>query len=265
MDYYQILGVQRSATPDEIKKAFKKLASKHHPDKGGDKAEFQRIQEAYGVLGDPQKRAQYDRPRPQININGINMSFGDGDAAFNFDNIFEIFGRKMHQHQQQQARQQRATIWITLEDAARGGKKMMNLSTTNGSYTVEVDIPKGIHDNENVRYPKIAPGEMDLVINYRIQPNLQWHREGMDIWCQRNLDFWQLVLGCNLEITDIHGAKLTLTVPPRMKPGGTLRARGRGMHRDGHNPGDLMVKINAVMPENIPDDVIEVLQKHTNK
>ena len=81
MDYYQILGVQRSATPDEIKKAFKKLASKHHPDKGGDKAEFQRIQEAYGVLGDPQKRAQYDRPRPHININGINMN----------NRLFDIF------------------------------------------------------------------------------------------------------------------------------------------------------------------------------
>lgn len=265
MDYYKILGVDRTAADADIKKAFRKLASKHHPDKGGDKVEFQRIQEAYSVLSDPQKRAHYDHPRPHVNINGINMNFGDGDATFNFDNIFEIFGRKMHQHQQQQMRQQRATIWITLEDAAAGGKRMMNLSTTNGSYTVEVDVPRGIHDNENVRYPKIAPGETDLIINYRIHPNIQWHREGMDIWCQRNLDFWQLVLGCDLEITDVHGTNLTLTVPPRMKPGGTLRARGRGMHRDGHNPGDLMVKINAVMPENIPEDIITVLQKHTNK
>lgn len=262
MDYYQILGVNRSATPDEIKKAFKKLASKHHPDKGGDKAEFQRIQEAYAVLSDSNKRKQYDNPSNPFQFHV------SGDSPFDFDNIFEIFGARFGHRPPGaagQQRMQRATIWITLEDAARGGKKIMNLSTTNGSYTVEVDVPKGIHDNENVRYPKIAPGEMDLVINYRIHPNVQWHREGMDIWCQRNLNFWQLILGCSLEVTDIHGTKLTLTVPPRMKPGGTLRARGRGMHRDGHNPGDLMVKINAVMPENIPDDIIEVLQKHANK
>ena len=263
MNYYQVLGVQKSATPEEIKKAFKKLASKHHPDKGGSNAEFQRIQEAYAVLGDPQKRAQYDRPQPHININGFNMNFGAEGMNFDMDNIFEMFGRKMHQ--QQQVRQQRATIWITLEDAAGGGKKMMNLSTTNGSYTVEVEIPKGIHDNENIRYPKIAPGEMDLIINYRIHPHVNWHREGLDIWCQRNLDFWQMVLGCQIDVVDIHGTNLTLTVPPRMKPGGVLRARGRGIHRSGHNPGDLLVKINPVMPENIPDDVIEVLQKHMNK
>ena len=100
-DYYSTLGVARTATDDEIKRAYRKLASQHHPDKGGDKAQFQAVQEAYSVLSDAQRRQEYDNPRSQAHF-----AAGPG---FNFDDIFGMFGVNMRQHQ---ARSPRLNIWM---------------------------------------------------------------------------------------------------------------------------------------------------------
>ena len=108
MDHYSTLGVGKNATPDDIKKSYRKLASKHHPDKGGDTATFQKIQVAYDVLSDPEKRQQYDSPAPQ-GFPGAGFNFHGG--GFNMD---EIFGQMFRQHQQQQQQQvYRTTVWIT--------------------------------------------------------------------------------------------------------------------------------------------------------
>lgn len=256
-DYYQTLGVQRNANDDEIKRAYRKAAMKHHPDRGGDQTKFQEIQEAYATLSDPAKRQQYDNPQVRININGNPFHGGPG---FDFDSIFEMFGQRMGPRATQQ-RQQRVSIWIPLEDAVAGGLKTVSIGTVHGAQTLEIKIPMGIHDNENVRYPGLAPGGHDLIVNFRVHPHHHWQRNGLDLFCQKDLDFWELILGKEVKLTDIQGRELIMSIPPRTRPGTMLRARGRGIARDGHTTGDLLVKINAVLPDDIPTEILDILKK----
>ena len=258
-DYYQTLGVQRNATDDEIKRAYRKAAMKHHPDRGGDQTRFQEIQEAYATLSDPQKRQQYDNPHVRINING--QPFQGSGTPFDFDTIFEMFGARMHPRQQHAQRNQRVSIWIPLIDAVIGGPRTVSIGTPQGNIALEITIPKGIHDNENVRYPGLAPGGHDLIVNYRVHGHPDWQRNGLDLYCERPVDFWDLIMGTDLTIRDIQGKELVLTVPPRTRPGTMLRGRGRGISRDGHVTGDLIVKLQPVLPEDIPDEIVEILKK----
>lgn len=263
-DYYQTLGVPRTASEDDIKKAFRKLAMKHHPDRGGDEKKFKEINEAYDTLGDAAKRQQYDNPQVRINING-NPFNGSGGGPFNFDTIFEMFGARMNPRGQQAPRNQRISIWIPLETAVVGGPRTVSMHTQTGTQALEITIPPGINDNENVRYPGLGPGGLDLIVNYRVHGHPGWQRDGQDLYTERAVDFWQLILGSNLEITDLQGRVLSLAIPPRTRPGTMLRARGRGVMREGHTTGDLIVRLRAEMPVNIPEEIIAILEKHANK
>jgi DnaJ-class molecular chaperone len=263
-DYYQTLGVPRTASEDEIKRAYRKAAMKHHPDRGGDQTQFQALQEAYATLGDPQKRQQYDNPQPHVRINVNGNPFHGRGSPFDFDSIFEMFGARVDPRQQQQ-RNQRISVWIPLETAVTGGPRVISIGTTQGNSTVEIMIPAGINDNDNVRYPGLAPGGHDLVINYRVQPHPVWQRNGSDLYCERGLDFWQLILGTTLNIQDIQGKELALAIPPRCRPGTVMRARGRGVAREGQVTGDLLIRLQAVMPDDISQEIIDVLQKQVNK
>lgn len=257
-DHYRTLGVERSASADEIKRAYRKLASQHHPDKGGDTQRFQEVEQAYRILSDPAQREQYDNPGVRVNINGG----GFHNTPFDFDSIFEMFGARMHPRHQQAQRNQRVSIWIDLEDVAMGGNKIMSFGTHQGTTNIEINIPQGVQDNENVRYQGLAPGGHDLVVTFRIKPHPTWARDDLNLYTERSLDFWQLIMGTELVLKDIQGREISLTVPPRTKPGTMLRARGRGLARQGHNNGDLMVRLQASMPDHIPEEIITILQQN---
>ena len=170
-DYYSILGVGRTAASDEIKRAYRKLASQHHPDKGGDTARFQEIEEAYRVLSDPQQRAQFDNPRS--NFGGFRFH----EQPFDFNTIFNMFGTQFqHPQRQQRPAQARMSLWIQLSDVASGGKRTVSVGSSAGSQIVELDIPVGIDDGATVAYPGLAPGGIDLVVTFRIHPNPRWQR-----------------------------------------------------------------------------------------
>jgi len=137
----------------------------------------------------------------------------------------------------------------------------VSVGTPQGNIALEITIPPGIQDNENVRYPGLAPGGHDLIVNYRVHGHPDWQRHGLDLYCERPVDFWDLILGTDLLMQDIQGRDLALTVPPQTRPGTMLRGRGRGIARNGHNTGDLIVKLQATLPKDIPDEVIELLTK----
>jgi DnaJ-class molecular chaperone len=255
-NYYQTLGVDRNATADEIKRAYRKLASQHHPDKGGDKTKFQEIQSAYDTLSNPQKRAMHDNPQ---------QSFGHMNGqGFNFESIFDIFGARF-QHPQQHRQQQRAmmTLWVTLRDAVVGGRKTVSVGTHLGTQTVEIEIPVGIDDGNSVQYPGIGPGGMDLIITYRMHQDPKWTRNGLALHTKHTLSIWDLILGCETEIKDIAGNNLSLTIAAKTQPGTILRLRGRGVTTKTGQTGDLMVQLQAQIPDNIPDDLLaHITQNH---
>lgn len=252
-DYYKILGLDRSATPDQIKQAYRKLASKHHPDKGGDTGLFQDIQEAYAVLSDDQQRQAYDNPGIRINRSGM-------PPPFDINSMFEMFGqRPSHQDFVQSVRMQ---LWISLRDSVLGGKRAVALSSAQGQRMVEIDIPKGIEDNDTVRYAGMGPGGADLLVAFRIKPEHQWQRQDNNITSEISLPIWDLILGTTVMVESIHGNSLELTVPAMTQPNTLLRIRGHGVtSRRNPKPGDFFVRVNARIPPVISQQMLEQINK----
>lgn len=255
-DHYATLGVQKGASQDEIKKAFRKLASQHHPDKGGDTAKFQQIQAAYDTLGDPAKRQAYDNPAPQFGGFGFNNMNGQT----NFNDIFShMFGA---QFQQPRRNHVRMSLWVTLADIARGGSKTVTVSTSTGSSTVEISVPLGINDGDNVQYSGIAPGGMDLVVQYRVHPDPNWQREGLNLYTNARVSIWDLVTGTDVEVIDLTGKHLSVTVPPGSQPSQVLRLRNLGLKDQRGITGDCMIKLQPFIPQNIAPELVEAIQKY---
>ncbi|MEK9698749.1 MAG: DnaJ domain-containing protein, partial [Candidatus Poseidoniales archaeon] len=148
-DYYQILGVDRKATDADIKKAYRKLASQHHPDRGGDANEFKQVQEAYDILSDNRKRAEYDNPQGFFTQRG------------NFDDILNQYFTQFDMRSQM--RNTRAVMWIDMKDVAIGGERVININ----NLALSIEIPPGVNHCEAVRYPRLLQGN-DLIVEYRI-------------------------------------------------------------------------------------------------
>ena len=266
-DYYATLGVAKTATEDDIKRAYRKLASQHHPDRGGDTARFQEIQEAYATLSDPEKRSLYDNPRPQFHA-----QFGGG-TPFDFNEIFQAFGVNLGA---QSGRRSHATprmqLWLGLRDVIEGGPRVISVQTDQGVSNIEVDVPRGIQDGDTIRYPGLAPGNRDLVISYRLRPDPRWQRDGLNLIADQPVSIWDLVIGAQLEIADPLDRRIELTVPARTQPNSLLRLRGRGLPArslPGDNPrslpGDLLLRMCATIPQDIDPEIISAIQRTRQK
>jgi curved DNA-binding protein len=261
-DYYSTLGVARTATPDEIKKSYRKLASQHHPDKGGDTAKFQELEEAYRVLSDPEQRAAHDNPRPDFGQFGFRQA---GGQPFDFDNIFNMFGAQFNHNQQRRPAQARMSLWIQLSDVASGGKRTVSVGSHSGSQIVEIDIPPGVEDGASVMYPGLAPGGVDLVVTFRIHPNPKWQRDGYNLYTDQKVDIWTMIAGGEIMVKDILNRELNVAIPPMTQPGQILRCRGRGLPDRSRNPGDMMIRLQAEIPRNIPEDLLALIRQQTGR
>jgi len=254
MNPYSTLGVPKSATADTIKRAYKEQAKKHHPDRGGDANKFAEISNAYDILKDPDKRAFYDHTGSTTPQSG----FTQQRQGFGFEDIFA----NMFRQQTQRQAEARINISISLKDSIAGGKRIIGVNTPQGTSSVEIDIPRGVVHGESIRYPKAAPGNIDLVVNFRIQGDRNWQRNGLDMHTEREVDFWTLILGGDITVVDVLGKKYDVRIPPKTNPGTVVRLGSAGVFRDRHNPGDIFVKIKATMPRNIPEEVINTIKKY---
>lgn len=269
-DYYKVLGIDPSATPEEIKKTYKKLARKYHPDVSDEsdaQARFQEVSEAYEVLKDKEKRAEYDELRAYVN-NPNQFKQAGGGHFFNFDSNFSaddqfedllksIFGgragfggaREFNSAQfSQRGRDIRHKLHISLEDAYHGGSRHIRLGTMQGEKTINVKIPKGIARGQELRLKgqgepgigKAEPGDLFLEIDFESHP--LFDVDGKDVTLVLPVAPWEAALGATVEVPTL-GGKVNLKVPPDSQNGHKLRLGGRGL-----GTGDQIVVLRIINP-----------------
>jgi curved DNA-binding protein len=271
MDHYSTLGVNKNATSDDIKKAYRKLASQHHPDKGGDTATFQEIQTAYDILSNPDKRAQYDNPQPQF----TGGPFG-GNSADMEDILRNMFGGNPFfgagfQQRQQRNRNLNMQTTISLEEAFYGKDLIATIGLPSGrEQMVEVKIPAGVQDGTTLRLSQmgddsisgIPRGDMHLTIN--VSPHNKFLRQGDDLVSNIEISCFDAILGKTLYVDTIDSKTLELVIRPGTQHGQILAAAGYGMPKmnDNRFKGRLLINVSIKMPNNLTDAQKQILKEH---
>jgi DnaJ-class molecular chaperone len=170
-----------------------------------------------------------------------------------------MFGARFQHPGQAQQQQVRMSLWITLADVAQGGRRTVSL----GNMTVEIEIPLGINDGDNVQYANLGPGGTNLIVNFRIHPHPGWQRQGLNLTQDETVVIWDLILGGELPVRDIQGNTLNMAVPAGTQPGTQLRLRGRGLRNRQGDVGDLLVRIQTRLPDHIPQELLDqIAQTH---
>jgi len=256
-DYYQILGLTRAAEAAEVKRAYRKLARKYHPDVSSEKnaeEKFKELQEAYEVLKDPEKRAAYDqlgrnyrpgqqfRPPPDWaqrfgHSGGPRFSEADGFSDF-FSSLFGMSGA------QPEPEMEAGYLDVTLEEAFAGARRRVSLSENGRSRLVDVQIPAGVSDGQALRIPGTGQ-RTALIFRVRLRPHALYSVQGRDVQIELPLAPWEAALGTKVAVPTL-GGTVELTIPAGSQSGQRLRLRGRGF--PGTPKGDQLVSIKLVTP-----------------
>lgn len=274
MDYYETLGVSRSANAEEIKQAYRRMANQHHPDKGGDTEKFKEIEEAYRTLSDPQKKAEYDNPMQGgpggFHFHTGNMGgFEDIFAHFGGSPFGDIFGR---QRQPQRNRTLNIQTVITLEEAFYGKDLLATLGLPSGrEQTIEVKIPAGIQDSTTLRLSGLGDDSItgiprgDLHLTVNVQPHRIFQRQGDDLIRNIDINCIDAMLGKKVSITTLDNKTLEVSVNPGTQPGQTLSVAGYGMPRmaDPRFKGRMLINVNITIPQNLTTDQKSLLAQFT--
>ncbi len=294
-DYYNILGVNKNASQEEIKRAYRKLAMKYHPDKNPNRKEaeerFKEINEAYAVLSDKEKRKQYDT----FGAEGFRQRFTQEDIfrGFDFDEILsslfggrgkresrsggrggfdfgDIFGQTAYQDMGRMAQKGEDILYeltISLEESAFGGEKRISYRKNGKIEDVSVKIPRGIPPGKKLRLAGKGmegrnggpPGDLYLQISIKDHPF--FNREGDDLIVEKEINFSDAVLGTTVEVPTLEGKKI-VKVPPGTQSHTKMRLKGLGVpHFQGEGRGDEYVKVIVKVPKKMTEKSRKLIEE----
>ncbi len=299
-DHYEVLGVKRTASADEIKRAYRALAKKHHPDRnpGDPSAEvrFKEVQHAYGVLSDPKKRAQYDqygdvavgewqtRPTGERvyqwgggssvrveDLEDLFSAFGErsgGKGEGIFEQIFGSAGRRgPRSAPPRRSVDEEHPVELTFEQAVHGTTMTLDLSHgRKGRETINVKIPPGVDNGQRIRVRGRVPGHNggppgNLILICCVAPHRYFRREGANVYLDMPISVTEAVLGAKIDVPTIDG-HATITLPPGTAGGSKLRLKGRGVVQRGSTErGDQYVVIQVVPPRSLSDEQKKLFEK----
>ncbi len=296
-DYYQTLGVSKTASQAEIQKAYRKLARKHHPDMNPDdrtaKDKFKKIQEAYDVLNDPQKREMYDRygsafdsvggsgAGPRWGTRGgpegfqevdFGQIFGQGGAgAGGFEEILRQFAGGTRAGRRPSPRTRGADLehelHVPFSTAIGGGQAQLSVRRADGKIeTISVKIPPGIEDGRKIRLrgqgePSPSGGSAgDLLITVRVAEHPYFRRRGNDLELAVPVTLAEAALGAKVDIPT-PGGEISLKIPPGTSSGKRLRLKGLGVPTEKGGHGDLYAEIQIVIPDSLDDASLELVRQ----
>jgi len=282
-DYYKILGVEKNASQDEIKKAFRKLAHEHHPDKKtGNADKFKEANEAYGVLSDAQKRQQYDTfgsAGPQMGGSGFGGFNAQDFGGFDFSQFSGGFGQGGNiefdlndilgsmfgggRARQRRGRNILVDVELSFKESIFGAERELNVRKG-----LKVHIPAGIEDGETVRLSGAGepmeggvPG--DLHVRIHVRNNTIWRKERYNLVTELPVKLSDALLGAEYPLETLDG-EIKLKIPEGISYGEVLRVKGRGVPIDKSHRGDALVVVRIVMPRKLSRDMkkkIEELKK----
>lgn len=278
MDYYSTLGIKQGSTQEEIKKAYRSMAMKHHPDRGGDETTFKKINEAYEFLSDPEKKKMIDMGIDPKERGQYGNSFNQGPFEFHFGNmppgmedIFSSFGFGGGFGRRPQMKNKTLSVNITIGlEEVLTGKDLAAEVTLPGSgkrKIVNISIPPGIENGQQIRYQgmgddhikDVRPG--DLIVNIGVKPHRLFRREGSSLITEKIISVWDALLGTELEIETLDGKTINVKIPTGTQPGTVFSCKNEGLPElRSKKRGNLLINVKVEIPKNINQSQIELIK-----
>jgi len=273
MNYYEHLGVSNTASPDEIKTAFRNKAKSLHPDQGGNEKDFQKLNEAYDTLKDPNKKSHYDHLQRNggnihINVNGKNHDiFKDV-----FNDINNSFGGGFTQTRsytrQSRNKDLSITVECTLEDTLIQQQKSISVRHLTGNREiVQVTIPRGMKNKDKIRYtglgdksfPELTTG--DLYVNINILKHNKFTVDGSNLYCTETVDCFDAILGTIISLKNLEGTTLNVTIPSGTQHGTMFSLKRQGAYdKNSDARGNIVVIVAVKIPEMLTNEQLTVIK-----
>lgn len=259
MNHYETLGVDKTATQEDIKKAYRKLVLEHHPDRGGDNEYFSKINNAYDVLKDPAKKQEYD--------NTLN------DYAFNSFNLNDLFSSFVMNQRFQRNRDVKLSVSLELEEVFAGKEMIINYTLFSGEQTfANVKIPAGVEHGEAIRFKSMGDNSIknvpkgDLIIFIKVNPHKIFERERSHLKIVKHVNVLDLMLGTKIELETLDKKTISVNIAKGTQPGTMLSVTGYGLpdHRTG-NSGNLYIIIKGVVPNIQNEEQLERIRNINNE
>ena len=276
MDYYALLGLQQTATTDDIKSAYRKQAKSDHPDTGGDPEKFKQLNEAHDILKDPDKRAHYDHARNgagriHVNINGRNHDiFSDifTDMSSTFGDQSGPFAKPRNYRKQTKNKDLNINIVCDLKDTLMQQEKSVSIRHISGDRKiVQITVPRGVKNNDRIRYTglgdasfqELTPGDLYVTITVSNETNFQI--TGNHLYCTHTLDCFDAITGTVVTIKGLDNKTLNITIPSGTQNSTMFSLKKQGLYeKQSHDRGNIVLVVAIKIPENLKQDQLNIIK-----